>query len=113
MKRENQRKLWPIIESCKDIGPLGLAALNVGAALALSIPFFMVLGGLCVGLWLANLAQFALLEILGISAHAASIAAYAVKIPFLFFAALLLKNLVSHIPQLVEGARQVIVDDDI
>lgn len=112
MEREDQRKLWPIIDSCKDIGPMGLAVLNVGAALSLSIPFFMALGGLSVGLWLANLAQSALLEMFDISAQAASIATYLIKAPFLLFAALLLKNLVSHIPTLVEGARKVIMEND-
>lgn len=113
MKHEGQHKLWPIVESCGDIGPLGLAVLNLGGVLAVAIPFLMVLVGLCVGLWLANLTQSALLEMFGISTQTASIAAYTIKIPLLLFAALLLKNLVPHIPELIEGARKVILEDDL
>lgn len=113
MKLDDQQKLWPIFESCRDIGPLGLAVLNLGGVLAVSTPFLMVLGGLCVGLWLANLAEYVLLEMFGISAQIALIAAYTVKIPLLLFAGLLLRNLVPHIPALVDGARKVILEDDV
>lgn len=113
MKHDDQQKLWPIVESCGDIGPLGLAVLNIGGVLAVSTPFLMVLGGLCVGLWLANLAGSGLLEMFGISARLASIAAYTIKIPLLLFAGLLLRNLVPHVPALVQGARKVILEDDV
>ena len=114
MKSEdrNQQKLWPIFESCEQVGPVGLAILNVGGVLAVLTPFLMALGGLCIGLWLANLAISALIEMFSVSAQAAAMIGYAIKIPQLVLGALVLRNLIPHIPALVEGARQAVQDDE-
>jgi hypothetical protein len=110
MKNEENayEKLWPIIESTEDLDTATWVVLNAGALLAVSMPFLMVLAGLCGGLWLTNQVQSALFEWFALSEQTVLIFTYMMKFGMLFISARLLWLMVPFIPDLIEGARTVV-----
>jgi hypothetical protein len=106
-----QEKLWPIIESTGNLSTGSWVVVNAGALLAVSMPFLMVVAGLCGGLWLSNLAQSALLEWFASSVRIALVVTYSIKLFMVFIAARLLWLMVPFIPDLVQGARAVVQEE--
>lgn len=103
-------KVWPLVDPKDCPGTGSWLVLSAAAALAVAMPFLLIITGLCAGLWLSNVAESVLLDSLGQTWRIAIVFSYTMKFSLLFLAARMIWLIVPYVPSLVVGARRVILE---
>lgn len=110
MTQDKRDVLWPLIPEAPGVTKSERRVMTGAAALFIALPFLLVVAGLALALWLANLTETTLAQEIGLSVRWSIVAADTFKFTSLFVAGRMLWLMVPFVPELIRRARVAVAE---